>query len=250
MSVIFWRTSLEMSTYVSVEISPATTTSPVVISVSQAERASGSCASTASRTVSETWSAILSGWPSVTDSDVNRKSRLAMARKASELLRSDPEVEAHDAATLRAPGDDRADVRQVVAQLLVGRLPAERLRQQLDERRELRDVRIGEKCGLRRDARGCDRVLVRRVVDELRAAAECGSSSRTVRDHDLGARKLSVERHDSELPREAVHERLCCAESGLRILRCDLEREQREQARGTDVQDAVAGQQRFELLQW
>jgi len=72
-----------MSTYVSVEISPATTTSPVVISVSQAQRASGSSASTASRTVSDTWSAILSGWPSVTDSDVKRNSRAAMARKAS-----------------------------------------------------------------------------------------------------------------------------------------------------------------------
>src|SRR5262245_56739170 len=32
----------------------------------------GSCARIASRTPSEIWSAILSGWPSVTDSDVNR----------------------------------------------------------------------------------------------------------------------------------------------------------------------------------
>jgi len=64
-----------MSTYVSVVISPATTTRPVVISVSQATRPFGSSARTASRTESEIWSAILSGWPSVTDSDVNWKLR-------------------------------------------------------------------------------------------------------------------------------------------------------------------------------
>jgi len=45
---------------------------PVVISVSQATRASGSSASVASNTASEIASAILSGCPSVTDSEVNR----------------------------------------------------------------------------------------------------------------------------------------------------------------------------------
>src|SRR5215207_5517602 len=63
-----------MSTYTSVVISPETTTSPVFTSVSQATRPSGSSAITASRTPSEIWSAILSGWPSVTDSEVNRNS--------------------------------------------------------------------------------------------------------------------------------------------------------------------------------
>ena len=63
-----------MSTYTSVVISPETTTSPVFTRVSQATRPSGSSAITASRTPSEIWSAILSGWPSVTDSDVNRNS--------------------------------------------------------------------------------------------------------------------------------------------------------------------------------
>src|SRR3954454_19850345 len=67
-----------MSTYVSVVISPATTTRPVVISVSQATRPSGSSASTASSTESEIWSAILSGCPSVTDSDVKEKERVGM----------------------------------------------------------------------------------------------------------------------------------------------------------------------------
>src|ERR671938_252565 len=75
MSVSLLRTFAGMSTYVLVVISPATTTRPVVISVSHATRPVGSCARTASRIVSESWSATLSGWPSVTDSDVNRKSR-------------------------------------------------------------------------------------------------------------------------------------------------------------------------------
>src|SRR3954471_5963676 len=63
-----------MSTYVSVVISPETTTSPVFTSVSQATRPSGSSRRTASSTPSEIWSAILSGCPSVTDSEVNRYS--------------------------------------------------------------------------------------------------------------------------------------------------------------------------------
>src|SRR5947207_14104598 len=62
----------------SVVISPATTTRPVVSSVSQATRLLGSPARTASSTVSEIWSAILSGCPSVTDSDVKVKERRAM----------------------------------------------------------------------------------------------------------------------------------------------------------------------------
>jgi hypothetical protein len=67
-----------MSTYVSVVISPATMTRPVVTSVSQATRPLGSAARTASRTESEIWSATLSGWPSVTDSDVNENERVAI----------------------------------------------------------------------------------------------------------------------------------------------------------------------------
>ncbi len=63
-----------MSTYVSVVISPPTTIMPVVTNVSQATRPLGSSRMIASSTESEIWSAILSGWPSVTDSDVNRNS--------------------------------------------------------------------------------------------------------------------------------------------------------------------------------
>src|SRR5689334_4329605 len=63
-----------MSTYVDVEISPETTTRPVFTRVSQATRPVGSSRRTASRTPSEIWSATLSGWPSVTDSEVKRYS--------------------------------------------------------------------------------------------------------------------------------------------------------------------------------
>src|SRR5688572_32851876 len=45
---------------------------PVVVAASQATRAWGSSRRIASRIASEIWSHILSGCPSVTDSDVNR----------------------------------------------------------------------------------------------------------------------------------------------------------------------------------
>src|SRR5207247_10477161 len=61
--------------------SPAMTATPVVTSVSQATRPFGSCFMTSSRTASEIWSAILSGWPSVTDSDVNKKLRKASLKR-------------------------------------------------------------------------------------------------------------------------------------------------------------------------
>src|ERR1044072_3626256 len=63
-----------MSTKVSVETSPETTTRPVLTSVSHATRPVGSSRMTASSTPSEIWSATLSGWPSVTDSEVKRYS--------------------------------------------------------------------------------------------------------------------------------------------------------------------------------
>src|ERR1035437_5001502 len=63
------------STYVLVVISPATMQVPVVTSTSHGTRPVGSSVSTASSTASEIWSAILSGWPSVTDSEVKRNRR-------------------------------------------------------------------------------------------------------------------------------------------------------------------------------
>ena len=50
----------------------------------------GSCSSKASRTASEIWSAILSGWPSVTDSDVNVWRRLTRASWAPARKIADP----------------------------------------------------------------------------------------------------------------------------------------------------------------
>src|SRR5918997_3483065 len=71
MSITRCRTILGISTYASVVTSPATTTRPVVTSASTATRLCGSLASIASSTESLIWSAILSGCPSVTDSEVN-----------------------------------------------------------------------------------------------------------------------------------------------------------------------------------
>src|SRR5271165_7189566 len=58
------------------------TTRPVAVKVSQATRLKGSSARQASRIASEIWSAILSGCPSVTDSDVN-KNRSCCGKAAS-----------------------------------------------------------------------------------------------------------------------------------------------------------------------
>src|SRR5580704_16765388 len=57
--------------------------SPVLASVSSATRELGSSVRSASRTASEIWSHILSGWPSETDSDVNRKSLSGIIRDSS-----------------------------------------------------------------------------------------------------------------------------------------------------------------------
>src|SRR5919199_494916 len=107
------RTSFEMSTYISVVISPATTTRPVVISVSQATRPPGSSRRTASRTESEIWSAILSGWPSVTDSDVKRNSRAAI--EAETLLDRDELGDPQPAPVLRHRDERGAERLQVRA---------------------------------------------------------------------------------------------------------------------------------------
>src|SRR5581483_8640002 len=66
------RTTLLQFTWALVVISPATTTQLQVKRVSQATRLKGSCFKQASRIPSETASATLSGWPSVTDSDVKK----------------------------------------------------------------------------------------------------------------------------------------------------------------------------------
>src|SRR6187549_273146 len=67
------RTTCWKSTTAFEVISPARTTRPVLHNVSAPTRENLSCASSASSTASEIWSDTLSGWPSDTDSDVNRK---------------------------------------------------------------------------------------------------------------------------------------------------------------------------------
>src|SRR3977135_3362385 len=65
-----------------------TTHRPLVIAVSQATRAGGSAASIPSSTEADTWSPTLSGWPSVTDSEVRRN-------EADSLKDVDTTVEDH-----------------------------------------------------------------------------------------------------------------------------------------------------------
>src|SRR5216683_6336118 len=113
------------STCALVVISPATTAIPVVTSVSQATRPFGSCLMTSSRTASEIWSAILSGWPSVTDSDVNRKLRKASLKLI--LLRDlrwnaplqTPLIIRHSAKpykiTIRGDKNQRIDSKQLIS---------------------------------------------------------------------------------------------------------------------------------------
>src|ERR671920_2140502 len=84
------RTMRGMSTYREVVTSPATCTSPVVTIVSTATRLAGSFASIASRMESLIWSQILSGWPSVTDSDVNRRRDGTISPRVQRLLASGP----------------------------------------------------------------------------------------------------------------------------------------------------------------
>src|SRR5579864_6220189 len=140
MSSTVWRTSLGMSTYVVVVISPATSTRPVVNRVSHATRLSGSSARTASRTESEIWSTILSGWPSVTDSDVKEKLRLFMAGRLAhtgEELRSTPGSEGAPPTGERGSGSRLPALRE--RSLLSGFPPHQ-------ARGELGDVLAGEDC--------------------------------------------------------------------------------------------------------
>src|SRR5438552_7963198 len=84
MSSTVLRTSASTSTQAEVVTSPATITTPVLTRVSQATRPRTSSARIASSTASEIWSAILSGWPSVTDSEVKVQRSLTLV--ASSLV--------------------------------------------------------------------------------------------------------------------------------------------------------------------
>src|ERR1041385_9053604 len=78
MRFIVWRAISSYLTRACVVISPASTTRLSFTSVSAATREVLSCFRIASSTASEIWSATLSGWPSDTDSEVKRKSLIAL----------------------------------------------------------------------------------------------------------------------------------------------------------------------------
>ncbi|MNN38138.1 hypothetical protein D3C81_1521200 [compost metagenome] len=73
MSTMTLRTISSRSTQAEVVTSPAMIATPVFTRVSQATRAYLSWVMMASSTASEIWSAILSGCPSDTDSEVKRE---------------------------------------------------------------------------------------------------------------------------------------------------------------------------------
>ena len=107
-------------------ISPAITTSPVQVSVSHATRLNGSCARQASRIASEIWSAILSGWPSVTDSLVNKKrSRFAKTTPPSHRVQifCNPAIlPSHPGCgkTSTSSGENRHPNREILHWLAIG----------------------------------------------------------------------------------------------------------------------------------
>src|SRR5919205_2024205 len=146
-----------MSTYVVVEISPETTTRPVLTRVSQATRPYGSSRSTASSTVSEIWSAILSGWPSVTDSDVNRNVRSAIGARLASLHDGDERLHVPVARAVHHEGLERLQVRlEPRRDGLVGEL-----RERLHGGQRVRDVDVQEPVRLVREPGDVQLVAVR-----------------------------------------------------------------------------------------
>src|SRR6476659_683687 len=105
MRLMVSRATWMYSTLACVVISPASTTSPVVHSVSAATRLFGSWANMASSTASEIWSDTLSGCPSETDSDVHRNSlfiwELPHGRTAGYFNKDDPPAVLHLKSLLR-----------------------------------------------------------------------------------------------------------------------------------------------------
>src|SRR2546421_1407806 len=174
MSEMRSRTSRLMSTHVSVVISPATTTRPVVISVSHATRPCGSSRSTASSTESEIWSAILSGWPSVTDSDVKRNSRAAI--EAETLLDRDELGEPQPAVVLGHRDDGGPERAEVRAHL---RRDAGVVREAEQQRDPGLQIQVQERDHVVRRRRGAERLLVDRIARELRAAGAEGTDPAT-----------------------------------------------------------------------
>src|SRR5579884_2763771 len=224
-----------MSTYVSVVISPATTTRPVVISVSQATRLWGSSASTASRTESEIWSAILSGWPSVTDSEVNVKERVDMRRRLADAKKR---RERRLPVRLGSAREDRPEVRQASRQLH----PRE-----LEEREGVLHIRIDEAAGLLARARLLLGLLERRIARELRAAAAQLVDRRLRgRDHELVADRRMDER--DPVQRNRREQQLERGRGSRGVARVRDQRDLGHQRPGLHVDCRLAAEQGAELV--
>src|SRR5213080_3955188 len=105
---------------------------------SQATRPRGSSARTASRTASEIWSAILSGWPSVTDSEVKRKVRSAIGLTVRTLpfVAGDPAGEVRLGPAVRRRHDARPDavLVRLVEQEVLRRRPSRQAEPRCDRR--------------------------------------------------------------------------------------------------------------------
>src|SRR4051794_1887641 len=202
-----------MSTYELVDISPPTITKPVVMNVSQATRACGSFASTASRTESETWSAILSGWPSVTDSDVKENERADMRpRLAAGVAESDGECRI--LAIRRGVRGQGAGVQEAGA-----------LRRHVGERRHpLREARLAESA-------------VRREL--LAAAPEGGDPGLRGRENELAADLRAVQREPAQ--RAELRQR------GLRVTEIGRRGDDRELAATPPVHGGLALEDGVEL---
>src|SRR5712692_1507441 len=250
------RTTSDTSTYVSVVISPATTTRPVVISVSQAQRPPRSSRRTASRTASETWSAILSGCPSVTDSDVKRNSRDVTGRRLSKALDL-PDVKQHRelryATRARRIGEEALERREILREVRRNRRVAG-LGEALDQRDRGLDVDIDKARRLIGEAGGVLRLREDRVAGDRRSDGPDDVPAR-VADHDRAAGNAVVDRHR---PKVELLERADCGQLAVqgdreprrnlvqrrhRSLRVSLlqdERHLRERDAGRHVQDALS----------
>src|ERR1700686_108541 len=115
-----------MSAEQSVVISPTTIPNPVVTIASQATLANGALARMASRMASEIWSATLSGWPSVTDSDVN--SDVAAMAKSSTESPAPARTSQHVRAGPQAPGSYLWDAKMLAQFQVVDPRVTEQLR--------------------------------------------------------------------------------------------------------------------------
>src|SRR3954462_5464859 len=116
-----------MSAYAFVVTSPATWTRPVVTIVSTATRLVRSCDRRASRMLSLIWSQILSGCPSVTDSEVKRRSDTALLNDWATVVGRVQRLLAHPRArlsTARQGSGHSSHAREVGAPPVTRRSPS------------------------------------------------------------------------------------------------------------------------------